>query len=674
MRNYRLMQGLRLRLTLRRGLPSHMSVIVCALVTMAFIIVVVQPGSAATITVNETVDELNTDGDCSLREALYAANNDTSQDTCLAGSGADTIVIPAGTYSLSMGGTDSTGLVGDLDITADVTLVGAGTGLTIIDGSDPLFFDKLFEVHVADVQMQNLRITGAITGANKGSAIYVNLDGSLMLSQCEVDNNYNGALAGAIWNDGSLTIEACTFASNVSGNSAGAIYNAGVATITGSTFEFNQATNVPGVGGAIRNIGEILVTTTTFSDNTADGNGGAIYATNDPLTIVDSLFLSNDSASDGGAVYVAGSQSVITNSTFTGNTAASRGGALYFANQASMHNLTIFENTADFDADEFGDGGGIFNNVSNVSIANSIIAGNSDDSPTTAHPDCSGTLVSAGYNLLGENNGCSGLTDGTNGDQVGPSGSPIDPLLQPLADNGGPTQTLGLLFNSPAVEAGNPTGCRDQDAALLDTDQRGYVRPWGSVCDIGAYEYNSPGIPNEPSALLLNLFRSPASITKGSAASGPNQWFARVALGDHTGDPGLAFHYVVWLHVPEDWTLPWATQYSFTGDFANGTLSPDWTAQPWVQDTANCALGGAADAGFKWRAFRGPLEALPPLVDRLNNQVNLRGGLGVPGGETSDLYGGVRVVLGTYYDFDTDGTPERYQCDNIGVTSITVTD
>jgi len=158
----------------------------------------------------------------------------------------------------------------------------------------------------------------------------------------------------------------------------------------------------------------------------------------------------------------------------------------------------------------------------------------------------------------------------------------------------------------------------------------------------------------------------------GAAAAGPNQWFSRVALSDHAGDPGTAFHYVVWLHVPEDWTLPWATQYSFTGDFSNAPLSADWTAQAWVQDTNNCALGGAAAPGFKWRAFRGPQETLTALVDRLDNQVNLRGGLGVPSGETSDIYGGVRVVVGTYYDSDASGTADQYSCDHAAVTSISI--
>jgi hypothetical protein len=167
------------------------------------------------------------------------------------------------------------------------------------------------------------------------------------------------------------------------------------------------------------------------------------------------------------------------------------------------------------------------------------------------------------------------------------------------------------------------------------------------------------------------LLRFPSVIQAGAAPSGPNQWYARVVPGEQ-GDEGDSFHFVAWLHVPTNWTLPWATQYSFTGDFGNTTLSADWTAQSWVQNLSNCAYGGPADSGYKWRAFRGPEEALPALANRLNNQVNLRGGLGVPVSETSDLYGGVRVVIGTYYDSDGNSTPDSYHCDHVGVTNITV--
>ncbi|HSD85741.1 MAG TPA: CSLREA domain-containing protein, partial [Anaerolineae bacterium] len=88
---------------------------------------------AATISVNTTTDELNSDGDCSLREAIRAANLDQTVDACPAGNGADTINLPDGNYSLSIAGTaENAALTGDLDITEDLTLDGAGRANTTI--------------------------------------------------------------------------------------------------------------------------------------------------------------------------------------------------------------------------------------------------------------------------------------------------------------------------------------------------------------------------------------------------------------------------------------------------------------------------------------------------------------------------------------------------------------
>src|SRR3712207_11786 len=87
------------------------------------------PVHAATITVTTTIDEVNDDGDCSLREAQTAANTDEVVDACPAGSGADSISLPAGTYALTVSGNGTT--AGDLDITDDTTLIGAGPANTI---------------------------------------------------------------------------------------------------------------------------------------------------------------------------------------------------------------------------------------------------------------------------------------------------------------------------------------------------------------------------------------------------------------------------------------------------------------------------------------------------------------------------------------------------------------
>src|SRR3970282_2551136 len=104
-----------------------------SLVVLVALLVALAAGSggqslAAAITVNTTDDELNADGDCSLREAITAANTDAAVDACTAGSGADTITLGAGVYALSLGPAgDDSAATGDLDITDDLTIVCLGS-------------------------------------------------------------------------------------------------------------------------------------------------------------------------------------------------------------------------------------------------------------------------------------------------------------------------------------------------------------------------------------------------------------------------------------------------------------------------------------------------------------------------------------------------------------------
>jgi hypothetical protein len=97
-------------------------------------------------------------------------------------------------------------------------------------------------------------------------------------------------------------------------------------------------------------------------------------------------------------------------------------------------------------------------------------------------PDVSGSVTTSDHDLVGDGTG-SNLSNGANGDQVGTSASPINPLLGPLQDNGGPTPTMALLPNSPAIDAGDSMA-----SGLPSTDQRGYPRISGPAVDIGAYE------------------------------------------------------------------------------------------------------------------------------------------------------------------------------------------
>jgi hypothetical protein len=91
-------------------------------------------------------------------------------------------------------------------------------------------------------------------------------------------------------------------------------------------------------------------------------------------------------------------------------------------------------------------------------------------------------MTSDGYNLSSDNS--------CDFDNTGDLNN-TDPKLGPLQNNGGPTQTQALLSGSPAIDAGNPSGCTDGNGNLLKTDQRGRPRhdkEDSGGCDMGAYE------------------------------------------------------------------------------------------------------------------------------------------------------------------------------------------
>jgi hypothetical protein len=135
-----------------------------------------------------------------------------------------------------------------------------------------------------------------------------------------------------------------------------------------------------------------------------------------------------------------------------------------------------------------------------MGISNTIIAKNTD---SNGNPDCNGTFGSSGYNLIGNNSGAT-ITPAT-GDQIGTADSPIDPMLGPLQDNGGPTQTRALLSGSTAIDKGDSSGST--------TDQRGFTRPvdnpaipnatGGDGSDIGAFEVQAPSLFANISTRLL---------------------------------------------------------------------------------------------------------------------------------------------------------------------------
>ena len=289
---------------------------------------------------------------------------------------------------------------------------------------------------------------------------------------------------GAIINTGSMIVTDST----ISGNSYRAIFNSaiGTATISGSTLSANP-------NGAISNNGTLDFVDGTLSANTAVF-GAAINNTG-TLTVDGSTLSGNSTGGPGpfsglgGAItnFAAGA-ATIANSTLSGNSADERGGAIWNIGQVTVGSSTIFGNSAD-------EGGGIFNFVSSLILDNTIVAGNT---AATAGTDIAGGFTSNDHNLIG---------DSTDVVFIGGSGNhdlyDVDPLLGPLQDNGGPTETHALLVGSPAINAGD---------ASLTVDQRGFARPVGPATDIGAYELNTAPVAvndsantNEDAAVVIDV-------------------------------------------------------------------------------------------------------------------------------------------------------------------------
>ena len=251
---------------------------------------------------------------------------------------------------------------------------------------------------------------------------------------------------GGIYNVGTLTITNTSISGNSSNDSVtaaaglgGGIYNAGTLTVIQSTVRGNSVTryrtNASAFGAGIYNIGQLTITNSTLSGNQAADNwpAGAPY---------------------GGGIANIGGTVMISNSTISNNSAIIR---------------SPYGTAGTY-------GGGIYNGGSTgmSTLQNSIVANN------RLGGDCNGGVNSDGYNLSSD----STCSLNSHGDK-----NSTNPMLGPLQNNGGPTQTMALLAGSPAMLAGNPNGCTDASGQLLTIDQRGAPRPSSGPCDIGAYEH-----------------------------------------------------------------------------------------------------------------------------------------------------------------------------------------
>ena len=320
-------------------------------------------------------------------------------------------------------------------------------------------------------------IRGNLSYAGGGVAI---VDGTLRICDSRVDGNVGGVAGGIEVQNSVLTLLSTSVSSNRSLVDAAGIefYLSCTASVERCQFVRNQA--ALGAGAILTDYGcNIALRDSRFLENIGDyGDGGAIKNW-EVMSIIGCTFAGNrvyyyEDLSQGGAIYNGGFLTV-ENSTFSGNCSGFGGGAILNSYQLTLRHCTLTGNESRY--------GGALSTLDYPEIVsaveNTIIAGNIGTALDLPAPDFSGAISSFDYNLIGQlsNGTLNGPTEHT---LFGTLEIPLNALLGPLQFNGGPTPTHSPLVGSPAIDAGFCTG--------LNVDQRGYRRPVGASCDIGAVE------------------------------------------------------------------------------------------------------------------------------------------------------------------------------------------
>ncbi|MEZ6130828.1 MAG: Ig-like domain-containing protein [Planctomycetaceae bacterium] len=379
------------------------------------------------------------------------------------------------------------------------------------------------------------------SAGNSGGGIYNENDHVELWGDSLVSGNIAGNAGGGIFtfSDGFNGRGETLYVrdSRITGNSAvhgGGIYNSGdYVSIFRSSVDGNQAIGTSGtgsgdgLGGGIYSesnefgFGDVSIDESTVAGNVAQagaavtgapgvGYGGGVYVASGGAFFYQSTLSGNQALrradgqgeGEGGGLWSSADFMNAENSTFSGNSADDTGGGIYVGAVVgashSLYYVTVTDNTA-------ADGGGIFHDdTADFTLDGTIVAGNATN-------DATGTFNSGSrFNLIGVDTGLVGIVDGTTGNQVGTAASPIDPLLGPLQNNFGLTETHALLPGSPAIDGSTPNLGRFRDQRNL--------RVFGTP-DIGAFE------------VVLDFGDAPASFPVTLADDGARHEAGALFLG-----------------------------------------------------------------------------------------------------------------------------------------------
>jgi hypothetical protein len=324
---------------------------------------------------------------------------------------------------------------GVLTIDKDLGIKGISPNFTIIDGggTQPIFTVEDGAVFILeDITLQN-----ATNNVTSDGGCIENLNSEITLN--------------------SVILDTC-----IASNRGGGIANQGanaVVTMTDSVIQNSSAFNG---GGFANDGGRMTIQRSLITGNQTSGNSGAGGLTSGSLlTVINSTISGNQVTGGdrvgGGLAAFSGGTIRLVHSTVTGNTATGEGGGIFLAGLLESRNSIIAGNTASLDgADIFRD-------------------------------NLEGSVNNMTYNVIGDGD-TTGLSNGANGNIIGTTGSPVNPNIGVLADNGGPTQTHLPSGGSVAVDSIPANLCTDFDGNALTVDARGEMRPVNASCDMGSVE------------------------------------------------------------------------------------------------------------------------------------------------------------------------------------------
>lgn len=474
------------------------------------------------------------DADCTLTDAIAAANNGAAVGGCPAGNGIDILELTADVVLTEIDNEREDGDHNGLPmITTSITI--HGNGYTISRGPGAADFRFFFVAPGGRLTLENVTLSGggvrgdggaiynmgettlidsallsntAVRAGSAGSAVY-NDGGTLTINGGRVADNISPATVGAVFNNvGLVIINGAHLTDNLSFD-GGAIYNeSGTLNVIDSVVRGNSVALETGSGGGIYNNGSRSTTNVTdsiISENTAIYGGGV--ANHGGTVSINGSLLQGNRASKGGAIFSGSGMLTVSNTTLDSNNGG-EGAALFVGvGVAAITGSTVSNNMAAIV------GGGLLNGRGTVAVVNSTFSGNqAQQGGGGAMHVTSGTVtlssstitlnraargggvyawtgtVTINNTILTQNGGgdCWGQTNdiynGRNnldGDGTCPSARRMVGLDTQLADHGGPTYTHALLGNSNAIDSGDPGYCPP-------SDQRGSSRV--GLCDIGAFE------------------------------------------------------------------------------------------------------------------------------------------------------------------------------------------